>query len=246
MNYQLKSSSRQRGFPVVKIAGGAAAIVVLVVVIFWPGLIVTVATGVVSPLWRLAGVGPTAGGNGETGVVDVQVKALTDENTQLKEILGRVVNEKSVLAAIVRRPPMSPYDTLIIDAGDADAVKVNDLVYAYGNILIGMIVQTEEHTSKVRLFSSPGEKYMAVVHSAAGKASLEATTTGRGGGVFEIILARDSGVAVGDSVTIPNINPSIFGLVTSVIAEPARAFSTILFTSPVNMAELNWVTAVHP
>lgn len=245
MNYQLKSSSRQRGLPVVKIAGGAAALAMLVVVIFWPGLIVSVATGAVSPLWRLAGVGSVTNGE-QTGIVDAQVRALTDENTQLKEMLGRSVSEKSVLAAIVRRPPMSPYDTLIIDAGESDSVKTNDLVYAYGNILLGVVVQTESRTSKVRLFSSPGEKYVAVVQSVGGKASLEATTTGRGGGVFEIILPRDSGVAVGDAVTIPSINSSIFGQVTSIIAEPARAFATVLFTSPVNIAHLNWVTVVHP
>ena len=42
---------------------------------------------------------------------------LLKENKELKAILGRVSNQRAILATVLSRPNNSPYDTLIIDIG---------------------------------------------------------------------------------------------------------------------------------
>jgi hypothetical protein len=58
-------------------------------------------------------------------------------------------------------------------------------------------------------------------------------------------LPRDLNIEVGDTVTVPDIYHDVFGVVTTVVAVPAQAFSTILFKTPVNLNELRWVVVDH-
>ena len=90
--------------------------------------------------------------------------SIVAENILLKEILGRK-SEKAVmiLAAILSKPNQSIYDTLIIDAGIVQGVKIGNVVFALGNIPIGRIAETYPNSSKVILFSNAGEKTQAVV-----------------------------------------------------------------------------------
>ena len=61
---------------------------------------------------------------------------ILDENIKLKEILGRISeNKKMIVAGILSRPNKSPYDTLIIDIGVKDGAYVGQNVFALGNIL---------------------------------------------------------------------------------------------------------------
>src|ERR1035437_8720332 len=76
--------------------------------------------------------------------------SVLDENTKLKEILGRK-NEKvnMTLSAILSKPNMSPYDTLIIDIGTNQSVSVGKTVFALGNVPIGRIGEAYINSSKV-------------------------------------------------------------------------------------------------
>jgi cell shape-determining protein MreC len=169
---------------------------------------------------------------------ETRIAILTEENIELKEFLGRTTVNNSILSTVIRKPPGSPYDTLVIDVGTDELVGVGDHVYTLGNVVIGEVVETQTHSSKVRLFSSAGQEFDVLI----GKEMIEATAIARGGGDFEVILPRDSGVAVGDPVTISNIAESTFANIASIIVEPARAFSLVLFTSRVNMSTLRWVS----
>jgi cell shape-determining protein MreC len=164
-------------------------------------------------------------------------KALEDENAELKSILGRDTSPPFILAAVLKRPPAINYDELIIDAGQDLGFKVNDYVFAPGNILLGRIVQVLSDTSKVKLFSSPGEKFEILI----GANHVPAVAVGRGGGQYEAQLPRGMNISQGDIISVPSLNTKNFSEVVEVISDPAQPFETILIAPQVNVYQLKWV-----
>lgn len=169
---------------------------------------------------------------------DKEHAALKKENAELKELFGRRAKEsKGVLAAVLSKPPIAPYDTLVIDAGEEDGVAVGDYVRAYGEAVIGRVVAVSSATARVKLFSSPGEKFEVI----AGKANVSAEAEGLGGGNFRIRLPRGVDVSEGDPIIIPSVSPEAAGVVAVVRFVPTDPFQEVLFKSTVNLFELRWV-----
>ncbi len=163
---------------------------------------------------------------------------LLDENNALKEILGRKKEEVPlVLASILSKPNQSPYDTLIIDLGDNKGIKVGSMVFASANIPIGRVAAVYSYTSKVVLFSSPGQRTEVVTPVN----DIFTEAVGRGGGNFEIQLPRDVSLEKGTEVTLPGINSYVLGIVEDVASESRDSFQKILIVSPVNIQELKFV-----
>jgi len=165
---------------------------------------------------------------------------LFEENIELKELLGREVTEQTVFATVLTKPNRSLYDTLIIDVGENAGVIEGDRVLYGGTIVIGKIVEVFKGSSKVLLISSPGEEIDVMV----GGSNIETMAYGRGGGVFELELPRDTDVVVGDVVAVPGIISRILGTVEHIETKPSNPFKTILFKGPVNIFELKWVEVV--
>jgi len=166
---------------------------------------------------------------------------LVAENEDLKSLFGRKdVNLKTVFTAVLVKPPFSPYDTLIIDAGSNDDIEVGDKVIASGNTYIGYVSEVYSNFSKIILYSSPDEKVLVFV----GNNDVEKEAIGIGGGNFRLEVPREMDVKEGESITIPSISPNIFGIVEKIEYKEADSFQTILFKSPVNTGELKWVEVV--
>ena len=160
------------------------------------------------------------------------------ENESLKEIFLRSVGDNNLLATILVKPGKSPFGTVVIDVGENDGVKPEDLVFAMGDVVLGEIESVDKNTSKVILYSSPG--YISQV-------TLENTgryfnAKGRGGGDFEISFPRDLEVEEGQIFLYPSINSYMVGVVEKVIFDPRDSFKKVLFRSAVNIQELKWVT----
>jgi cell shape-determining protein MreC len=165
------------------------------------------------------------------------IAATEAENQELKAILGRASTTPYILAAVLSHPPISVYDELVIDAGSDLGFTAGDTVYAPGNVPIGTISDVLGQTSKVTLFSSPGQKYQVQI----GAAHAPATAVGRGGGQYEADIPRDAKVSAGDFVLAPSLNAKPFGVVVTVLADPAQPFETVLFAPPVNIYATRWV-----
>ncbi|MFZ2205185.1 MAG: rod shape-determining protein MreC [Minisyncoccia bacterium] len=185
-----------------------------------------------------------------------------DENNNLKEILGRKTEKANmILSAILSKPNKSIYDTLIIDAGANQGIKIGEVVFALGNVPIGRVAEVDASSSKVVLFSNPKEKTEVVITpdcnllkepvvSASGEVlppiihtggNIFMQIVGRGGGNFEMILPRDLILEKGTEVHLPGITPYILGVVQTIISDPRDAFQKALLTSPVNIQELKFV-----
>lgn len=164
---------------------------------------------------------------------------LLDENTKLKEILSRTKEEKNlILGVILAKPNQSPYDTLIVDAGENLGVKVGSRVFAFGNVLIGEVSEVYGASSNIKLYSTSGETLRVIVDGTG----IYTEAIGRGGGNFEITLPRDVVITSGiTTLSIPGITPQIVATVEQVISDPRDPFQKILAISPVNVQELKFV-----
>jgi cell shape-determining protein MreC len=168
---------------------------------------------------------------------------LENENEDLKNILNRKKeDQKILLGAILVKPFLSPYDTLVIDVGLSDGVTVGDQVLVNGDTFIGYVSEVYDNTSKVVLYSSPGEKTKVLI----GNSDIEKEAIGLGDGNFEVETPREIDVKEGDSITIPSISTNIFGIVEKIEFKESDSFQNVLFKNPVNIAELKWVEVLLP
>lgn len=163
---------------------------------------------------------------------------LRTENQDLKSILNRKEEDQKVLlGTVIVKPFLSPYDTLIIDVGMSNGVSVGNSVMAEGNVFIGYVSEVYDYTSKIILYSSPGEKINVLI----GSNNIEKEAIGLGGGNFKVEIPREIDIKEGDSVVIPSISTNIFGVVEKIEFKESSAFQNILFKTPTNVSELKWV-----
>lgn len=171
----------------------------------------------------------------ESGILFCRV--LEEENNKLKEAFSRKEEQNFTIAFVISRPPKSPYDILIIDAGSENGIQNGMEITAYGNILIGYVVEVSQKTSKVKLISFPKEEINAMLM----EANAPVIAKGQGGGNFEIDLPKAVDVKEGNKMMTSGINPLLIGIVEKIISNPSDPFQKILFRLPVNIQELNYV-----
>lgn len=169
-------------------------------------------------------------------MIDYQV--LKNENTQLKELFGRVVPpNKFTIANILTRPNRSPYDTIIIDGGSDVGIMEGDRVYAGIDIPIGEVSKVYSNASLVLLYSNPGQITEGLLDGS--NASVE--LLGRGGGNFEMTIPLDLVSDKGMSVVLPGIKSEILAIIDAVISIPTDPVKKVILHSPVNIQSLKWV-----
>ena len=190
--------------------------------------------------------------------------SVVSENASLKEILNRKDPQSVlILSDILAKPNQSLYDTLLIDTGTKDGVKTGDTVFAFGNIPIGHVSDVYPDTSKVILFTNPGETTEVVISPKINPATVSATTDvtqttatastvpesknayveliGRGGGNFEIDMPKDMVLNPGDQVILPGVKSYVIAIVEKIISDPRNPFNKALLESPVNITGLRFV-----
>ena len=166
-----------------------------------------------------------------------EYQLIEQENNALKEIFGRKGGRHLLLAQVLTRPSRSPYDTLVIDAGENLGVRSGSRVFANGDTLLGTVEKVYTDTSLVSLFSTPGQEFDARV----GVNDTSVKLIGRGGGSFEGVLPKAIPVIEGDAVTAPALKRSILGYVVKVTEDPRDPFMEILVEAPVSFQSLRFV-----
>lgn len=162
---------------------------------------------------------------------------LEKENYQLKEIFSRAGDKKYLLSLILSKPPQSPYDILLIDAGSANGIRKGMPVTAYGDVLIGYIDEVFSKTSKVKLISFPKEETNALISSL----NIPVIVIGRGGANMEIILSKSIEIQPGEKIISLDITPLLLGIIEKIESGPPDPFQKLLFRLPVNIQELKYV-----
>lgn len=252
----LQKSKRRQPVPVVFLCGIFCATVLLIAFVF-PTFFGTITHTIGRPLWSSwAAIRESQIGSyvttrhslilenqllrdeNELLKTETAVMSLLEtENAELKSSWGRSTEKvQTLVAAVLVTPPRSPYDTIVIDVGSVDGVIAGALVSSHSNVILGKVQTVYPYTSIVELFSSPES-----VHEVVLGQGVRAQATGKGGGVYEVSLPRDTIVAMGDPVYIPSITPRVYGIIDYISEEEARPFITIKFKTPINVERLTFV-----
>jgi cell shape-determining protein MreC len=252
MSFARRNALLPRGaFLIPAILLGVAAIVFLIRILF-PGFFITLVT----PFWRFSSFtsGLVGGATSslqnlatlsrELDVARAENAALTSENDtlsgqvhDLQNLLGsRTAPPKGVLASVLARPPESPYDTLIVDEGEASGVVPGALVTGPGGSPLGRVASLTTSTARVVLFSASREKTDAWV----GTGRVPITLNGAGGGTFTATAPKDAKLATGDVVYV--LGGAALGTVVRVDTDPSSATATLRIQSIINPFTLIWVT----
>ncbi len=152
------------------------------------------------------------------------------ENEALKKELGREGEGEKIIAAILSKPPKSPYDTLVVDAGSEDGIIPGSKVFLGENVIIGLITNITPHTSLVSLFSTGGQKQEAV-HARTGSSY---ALDGKGGGNFQLEIPKDTDIVWGDIFVYPGISQSILAIVDYIDSNSQSSFKMVYLKVPAN------------
>lgn len=164
---------------------------------------------------------------------------LNEKVIKLEEALGRTQSDNRVVAYVLAGPRLSPYDILVVDAGEEDGVAIGSaVVYADAGI-IGEVVEVSRSSSKVKLYSSPNEEHAVFI----GKKHIPATAIGKGMGNFEAKIPQGSAVSTGDNIISVKAG-LLLGLVSLVEENSSMPFTRILFRLPFNITEIHSVEVV--
>lgn len=234
----------------------AISIIVILFVLraFFPGTIATLA----GPLWSVGTrATDTSGGIAaffgdkatlaherdsrarEVELLQAQNAALVARAADLERLLGgRTEPVAGVLAGVLVRPPVSPYDTLVIDQGTRAGVMVGQMVRGAGGIPLGTIESVSGESARVLLYSAPGR----VTEGWVGELRTPVSLEGASAGAFRTSVPRESIVPVGEQVYLPGGGALPIGSVVRVDTDPSSPQAVIHvkpYTSPFS---LTWVT----
>lgn len=162
--------------------------------------------------------------------------ALYAENQDLKARLNRNGGKQVILAGVTLRPPAIPYDTLLVDAGEAEGVVEGALVYASGTTLIGRVGDVYGHSARVVLFSAPGEVYDALL-----RGQVPVQMQGQGSGSFVGQVPAGTKVMEGDALVFPGVASGFAGTVSHVALKEGESFETLYAHLPVDPLLLRFV-----
>ncbi len=162
---------------------------------------------------------------------------LEKENTMLKNTFSVEEKQNFLLASVISRPPMTPYDLLIIDSGSDNGIREGMQVSAFGNVLLGYVADLFSDTSKIKLISSFGEETNVTLESSG----VPAIAIGRGGENFEIMLPRTVKADIGERIITLGKKPMLVGIVEKIEHQEADPFQKLIFRLPVNIQYLSHV-----
>lgn len=157
----------------------------------------------------------------------------------LERLLGaRTERAGGTLAGVLARPPVSPYDVLIVDQGSEAGVRIGSTAYGPGGVPLGTVTSADAKTSRVTLYSHTGN----VTEGWAGANRIPVKLTGTGAGGFDAEIPGTAGALVGDQVFVPGPGALPIATITEVVTDPSSPSVVLRIRSQINPFSLTWVT----
>jgi cell shape-determining protein MreC len=174
-------------------------------------------------------------------------QALEEQQTILLSHLDResyastslFLSEPLLVASVTTRPPQTPFDVIIVDAGMVDGVAVGDWVASRGAVL-GTVSEVGQANSYVTLLSSPQSTFSVRLGQFDGEAQ------GLGGGRYRLELPKGQEVKTGDPIVLPTMGLELVGTVASVETKESDPFQVVYFNVPAALAEIQYVDLFKP
>lgn len=174
--------------------------------------------------------------------LELENEALRQKAADLGALIGTSTPATpGITATVLARPPMAPYDTLILGSGSEAGITASMEAYGPAGTPLGLVESATGGFARVRLFTAPG----VVTDAWVGSTRVPVTLHGAGAGAFSATVSQGSGIAVGDLVYLPG--PPAGGGATPVArvahiegtaSDPA---ATLAIASLVNASSLAWV-----
>ncbi len=165
---------------------------------------------------------------------------LEKENADLKSQHVFKTETGHTVARVVSKPPFTPFDIVVISAGERQGVQSGDMVML-GQTYLGLVTIASEYSSRVTLLSSPGHQEEAFI----GDDSLPVLLKGKGGGTFEATVPQGTEVNEGDLVySYYQQTPYFIGTVSAVVRDDGNTVMTLLIASPFNLYTLTNVEII--
>ncbi len=236
----------------------AVAVVVIVLVVIirfaFPGTL----THLAAPVWKAgehttARVGTVGSFFTDKAHLASEVARLQTENeglannnallsaqvADLTRLLGtRSTGEGAIVAGVLARPPVSPYDVLIVDAGELEGVSSGAQVFGNGGVPVGTVASVSPHNARVLLYSAPGRE----THAWVGEKRTPITLSGRGSGAFTTTVAREAGVVSGDNIYAAGPGSLPIATVLSVENDPSAPTARVRVAPITNPFSITWVS----
>jgi cell shape-determining protein MreC len=219
--------------------------ILLVLRVFFPGAF----TALMSPLWGVGTFFTEATRSKDSkedlaarvALLEAENETLRNENRLLRENAGEdtVPYANGVTAGVIARPPLSPYDVLIVNKGSGDGVYEGMQAYANG-IPVGTVESVSGGSARVALYSSSGR----AIEGWVGEERIPITLAGLGGGAFSADLPRDSGVVEGATVFITGAGALPVGVVARIESHPSSPRSIVHLRPAANPFTITSVTIV--
>ncbi len=170
----------------------------------------------------------------------IDYEILMKENEELRLGFGMSNGSNKIISNILSKPPQSPFDTFVIDAGSASGINVGDRVYVSDTIIVGSVAEVTEKTSIVKLFSSGGQEIEVISSRTGGNFVIK----GSGGSNYSMEIPKETDVVWGDVFLYPGSNSAVVATVYYVDSSSQSSFKTVHLRFPVNIFQSKRVFVV--
>jgi len=164
-------------------------------------------------------------------------EALVNENVSLRaqladyEPLRSEDGSAGIIAGIIARPPLAPYDVFVVALPGGATVAHGALVSGAGGVPLGTVESVAGGYAHVALLSMPERATEGWV----GEERIPMTIVGKGAGAFSADIPRDALVTPGDMVYVPGPGARPVGTVREVKADPSSPRSSVTIEPMTNL-----------
>jgi len=168
--------------------------------------------------------------------------ALQARVKDLERLAGVIpVLEEGIVASVIARPPLAPYDSLLVYVGKNGDVVPGMQVSAEGGVPIGTVEQVTDAHAQIALYSTAGR----MSEGWAGENRHPVTLEGVGAGAFTARVPRDAELSEGDYIYLPGPGARPVGRIVHIDADPSSPSAQLRIEPLVNLFSLVVVRVEH-
>lgn len=160
-------------------------------------------------------------------------ETVAEENKRLYLDLGLRPKNNFIGAKIIAKAPQVPTDSIVIDRGEADLIKVGDIVLVGERVMVGVVAEVNKKISTVSLSSFSGNVSYGFIERNKEAVDIE----GVGGGGLRARVPIDFDIKQEDKIIIEGNRSYVVAIVASVADDQASGFKDVFLSLPINISQ---------
>ncbi len=179
----------------------------------------------------------------------VELQLLQDENQELKKQLNFIENSKylSVGVNVIGKNTEPTGNTLIVDRGKKDNIKLGNIVITQEGVLVGKITSVDNYFSIVRLINDSQSKVAATITNE--EKSIGLIEGGYGISVHMNFIPQNEIIEIGDTVVTSGLEEGIprgllIGKIEAIEKEAYQPFQKAVISPFVNLEKITLASII--